>query len=408
MSRQDCGNCFSQNHRIGTFSEWAPIQSPRAGWAVRHTLIAIAALTVLAVGLHWWRTREPPSASGIPPAISFHCNSGSVASLVFSPKGDELFVTSGESVDVYDPATGNKKRSWTTGIDWITHLALSADGSVAMTVGYPSSTGTLNGIAKAWDLSNKEGVPRELSRITKRGTRAGAAALSPDGTHLALAWQPMGATVGNNINVFDVSSGTEKFACIGHTNMVGVLTFSPDGKTLASVAWDNTIRQWDLQTGQESSNWQLATSASAAFRGMGHELLTYSADGKSLAVGDDLWGIGLEIRDAATGAVLATAPLQSHDVQAIAFSPDGTMVAAAGNIYSGSVSFFEALFGGGPEGTAGIWDAATGKPLVSLQKNGPGVQSLAFSPDGKWIAVGDQNGVVSIWDVAEVLAHEQP
>ena len=417
MSRLDSGNSFSQNRRIGTFSEWAPIQSPRAGWAVRHTLIAMAALTVLAVGLHWWRTRGTAIASGVLPAISFHCDSGSVASLVFSPKGDELFVaaTSGV-VEVYDAATGRRKRSWNTAIDLITHLALSADGSVAMTAGYQFSTGTTNGIAKAWDLSNKEGVPTELTRITKGGTYPSTSTLSPDGTQLALAWQPMGGfAVANNIHVFDVPTGMEKFACTGHTSQVAGLTFSPDGKTLVSVALDNTIRQWDLATGQQSASWPVSsTGAMIAFWGMGGELLTYSADGKSFAVGG--LGIGFEIRDTATGAVRATAPVQADAVPAIAFSPDGTLVAAAGNTYLQPSGFLIRSIGvasggsvglaGNTEGTAGLWDSATGKPLVTLQQNGPGVQSLAFSPDGKWIALGDQNGVVSIWDVDEVLAHK--
>lgn len=381
----------------------------RTGWAVRHTLIAIAALSVLAVGLHWWRTRSRPSATTVPPAMRFRSGSGTIASLVYSRKGHELYVAASGVVEVYDPATGRRIRTWSSRLDWITHLALSEDGRVAMTAGYQFATGTMGGAITLWSLSESADPPPAIATIATTGSYPSASALSPDGAHLAYALQTTGGvTAPNSIRVFDVSSESEKFTCTGHTSTVGSLAFSPDGGTLVSASWDNSVRKWDLATGGQSASWAgTLTGTTTAFFGMGGEQLTYSSDGGRVAVAGA--GNGFEIRDAVSGSVHATGTVQADSVQAIAFSPDGTLLAAAGNTYSQSTGFPFGVFGmgGSTEGAAGIWDAATGKLLVWMQQNGPGIQSLAFSPDGKRIAVGDQNGTISIWNVDEVLRGDQ-
>lgn len=368
-------------------------------------ILAVAAcLSLLAVGLHWWRTRSQPSAPSattVPPAMRFRSDSAS--SLVFSPRADELWVAAVGDVAVYEPATGQKKRTWKTGVDVITQLTLSANGNTAMTVGYQYKTGVAIGVVKAWDVSSRTGDPVELSRVTKTGTHTIASALSPDGGHLALAWQP----IGTSIHVYDVSSGTEMFVCTGHTFATRALAFSPDGKSLVGWESDKTVSAWDMESGKQTASWQLSPADKAwgyavmRFNTNG-EQLAYSGDGKSVALART--GSGFEIRNSATGALRVAVPIQAESARAIAFSPDGSQIAAAGNTYSPPTRI-RRFFGlpGTLAGTAGIWDVATGKLLVLLQENGPGIQSLAFSSDGKRVAVGDQNGVISIWSADEVL-----
>jgi WD40 repeat protein len=378
-----------------------PALSPqRAGWAVRHTLIALAALTLVAVGSHWWRTRTRPKATTVPPALQFGSHLGSLAALVFSRAGDEIYVAASSEVKVYDPYTGQMKRSWQTGLDWITHLSLSDDGKVAMTAGYQFTTGTTSGAIKLWNLHESGDPPSEITAIAGNATYPSAVALSPDATLLAYAWQPItGAVPANQIAIFDIAEETEKFTCSGHTSTVNSLVFSPDGKALVSAAWDAAVLKWDMETGQR------ATSGQASDFQMNGEVATYAPDGSRVAIGS---GKGFGICDAATGLVLATGGVPADSVQAIALSPDGTLLAAAGNTYSGPTSFFGPLLGGKNVGTAGIWDAATGKLVVLLVENGPGIHSLCFSPDGKRIAVGDEDGVISIWNVDDVLRGVEP
>ena len=69
-------------------------------------------------------------------------------------------------------------------------------------------------------------------------------AYSPDGSRLAIAGR-----IG--IWLYDVGSGTEVALLTGHTHFVTSVTFSPDGRSLASGSWDGTVRQWEW--GQHSS-----------------------------------------------------------------------------------------------------------------------------------------------------------
>jgi WD40 repeat protein len=119
--------------------------------------------------------------------------------------------------------------------------------------------------------------------------------------------------------------------------------------------------------------------------------LIFSPDGKVLAVGgggfdknlDQAWG---EIRlwDLATGKELAHVNWPENRVNAIAFSPDGTLLAACSS-----------------NGSVALWDVATGKKKSDLGKNPNGGTGLAFSPDGKTVACGNfyRELTIKFWDV---------
>jgi hypothetical protein len=96
--------------------------------------------------------------------------------------------------------------------------------------------------------------------------------------------------------------------------------------------------------------------------------VAYSPDGRRIASasGDQ----SLKVWDAATGRELLTLRGHTASVQGVAYSPDGRRIASAGN-----------------DGTAKLWDAATGQEALTLRVQSPFVFGVAYSPDGRHIAL---------------------
>ena len=168
-----------------------------------------------------------------------------------------------------------------------------------------------------------------------------------------------------------------------YTNPVSTLAFSSDGRMIASAG--RTVQLWNAATGQ-----LIRTFARHA--GYSHSI-SFSPDGKTLASGcEDYsemeqltdWSPDIHLWDASTG--LHKQKLIGHmsSVRSLSFSPDGTILA------SGSL-----------DKTIRLWDAATGLHRKTLIGHTEGVIRVVFSPDGRTLAtVGEE---VRLWDAATGL-----
>jgi WD40 repeat protein len=153
-------------------------------------------------------------------------------------------------------------------------------------------------------------------------------AFSPDGKTLAAG---SFNDNNNNIKLWDVPSGKELRTLKGHPGFVESVAFSPDGKTLASGSADHTIKLWDVTSGQELHT--LATAAQPFLQSLpipflwlgGHsdtvKSVTFSPDGKTLASGS--LDKTIKLWDVASGKELCTLSGNSEPVFSVAFSPDG-------------------------------------------------------------------------------------
>ena len=153
-----------------------------------------------------------------------------------------------------------------------------------------------------------------------------------------------------------------------HTDSVTSVAFSSDGRILASGALDNTVRLWEVATGQEIR----------CLQGQGERInfVAFSPNGELLASsghgGIQLWDVstGQEIRSLA----------EPEGAGFIAFNPDGSMLASCMNQ------------------RVQLWDVSTGQEIRSLTGAG---SRIAFSPDGSTIALaGGADDRVRLWDVA--------
>jgi WD40 repeat protein/DNA-directed RNA polymerase specialized sigma24 family protein len=170
----------------------------------------------------------------------------------------------------------------------------------------------------------------------------------------------------------------------GHTDHVVAVAFRPDGRLLASAAYDGTIRLWEPDTGLETR----LLRTPAPVRGV-----AFSPDGRLLA------SAGLDGRlilwNARTGRPFRTLGGPPGRLSSVAFSPDGRMLAA-----------------GAADRTVKLWDVRTGRPVRGLGGHEDVVSAVAFTADGR-LASSSIDGTARLWDVRtgkQVLAlrHSAP
>ncbi|CRK52945.1 conserved hypothetical protein [Rhodococcus sp. RD6.2] len=238
-----------------------------------------------------------------------------------------------------------------------------------------------------------------------------------DGVHLidTRTWMPVGAPVdnpaayataidfsGRYLTIFD---STDKTTGVWDTDTgdyigqrvpggttVGEAAVSMDGRRVA-VSDDQGLRLWDPKTGQPVAT--LTTDP-----GISVTALAFSPDGRRLATATSDREGTIQLWDAETGAALRETSqfrdeaIRDYDfVSSLAFSPDGTVVAAGG--FTVGVS---SLNGGTP---LRIWNADTGELIGAPAAGDYGlIWSLAFSPDGHHIVTGSTDKSVRLWDGA--------
>jgi WD40 repeat protein len=258
----------------------------------------------------------------------------------------------------------------------VVSVVFSSDGKrLAATVrGRPGiPNGEESAVVKVWDAQ----TGKELFSL-KGGM---GVAFSPDGKLLAFALSD------STVKLLDTQTGKELHTLKGHTGGVRSVAFSPDGKRLTTGGlagpggkgkpWDAQIMMWDVQTGKD------------LFSQNGGPAGIFSPDGKRLASASPLspdGGQDIKVCDAQTGKDLDTFEgSKDGPIGSLAFSPDGTLLASTVIVFEGD---------DGPGNRLKVWHTQTRKELFNHKLHG---FYVVFSPDGKRLASNTDNGVM-VWD----------
>lgn len=336
-------------------------------------------------------------------------HTGSILNESFSQDGKLIASSSGDqdkTVKVWDASNGKEIVTLPIGSD-VDVVRFTPDGKRVV-------SGANDNVARVWEIPSG----RELYDLYGHTNFVTDIAFSPDGSRIATAsWD-------RSAKVWDAATGRQLFTLSGHENFLEGIAFSPDGQRLITGSDDKTAKVWDASPSSEVFSidaggrvsrgavnpggtrlvtgghavqvWDIS-QAFVSHAPNAKQLMTlrnepgnvdpgFSPNGK-LIVSGTFSGQGFAW-DAETGQQAFTLPLGTDGMGIIvAFSPDGTRFA---------MSTWESL-----TCCVRIWDAKDGKLLLKLDFStvGVGIEGIAFTPDGKELVAGKDDGTVTIWDV---------
>jgi WD40 repeat protein/serine/threonine protein kinase len=310
------------------------------------------------------------------PLLILKGHAGRVDYVAFCPDGRQLASSSagiGQNVGeikIWDAPTGTAVRTLASPEGNVYCVAFSPDGQHLASAGADKTV-------RLWNVN----TGHEQQILRGHTEVVWGVAFSPDGQRLASGGGQAFDSLEGELKIWDLQTCQEIFALRGHTGTVLSVAFSPDGKRLASGSSDQTVKLWDVATGHE------ALTLHGHFANV--RAVTFSPDGRRLISASHDWSVriwdGAPILDEKDPGAVSLAGHRDA-VTGVAFSPRDRRLLASASL----------------DGTVRLWDARTGKLRRTLDLHPRPARAVAFSPDGRYLAVGAKapgaSEIVAVWD----------
>jgi eukaryotic-like serine/threonine-protein kinase len=209
--------------------------------------------------------------------------------------------------------------------------------------------------------------------ITRRSVMKGLAAFAFAASAIGCASPNLSSGLTPTPAAIPLPPGSVIYTYTGHSDQVLAVSWSRDGRHVASASWDKTVKVWDTTTGNHVYTYHghsdLVTS------------VTWSPDGTSIASGSS--DKSVRVWNASTGALLYAYRGHTGGVTAVEWSPDGKRIAS-----------------GSTDKSVQIYDAPTGSHLSTYHGHTGEITAVAWFPDSTYIASGSADQSVQTWNIS--------